>query len=301
MRALYLENCSWEVDYFKHDIIQGIDEIDMEFINLTSIQNLEYDTTIKNNCVLIVNDSCPFDYVEKVVKKIKPVILFHLSDEIGTIPQWLSLSKYTKILFRQYNHASYNIDSYTNVTQIPLGYMKNMLKQKCSLEIEHIPVQSRKYIWSFVGNMKSDRKEMCDKFKAAFPKCCCVTDNSMPSDKINDVYKDTIFVPNGRGNVTLDCFRLYESCILGAISVVVGSEDEIKHVFYYNGDRPPFVYSDTWDNAVLKCKELLANPQKLEELQKENISWWKRQMTNIQETIKKTLEEHDEDDYMSDE
>jgi len=298
MRVLYLENCTWETDYFQYDIFHGMEDLTMEYINIKTTNNLEYDSTIKNNCILVVNDSWPYDHLEKVVKQIKPVILFHLSDEIGTIPKWLSLSKYTKMLFRQYNHKNYHITQYENVVQIPLGYMKNMLHQTCSLDFESISIKERKYIWSFVGNMKSDRKEMCDTFKNTFQKdsYCCIVNNSMPSDKIMDVYKNTIFVPSGRGNVTLDCFRLYEACIMGAIPVVVGQEEEIKHVFYYNGDQPPFLFSDTWESAAIKCKALLENPEKLQEMQNENQLWWKRQIANIQNKIKKILEENDSDE-----
>ena len=41
----------------------------------------------------------------------------------------------------------------------------------------------------------------------------------------NNIYSQSIFVFNGRGNVFLDCFRLYEAIIAGAIPVIVGEKE----------------------------------------------------------------------------
>ncbi len=56
-----------------------------------------------------------------------------------------------------------------------------------------------------------------------------------------DVYNDSIFIPNGRGNFTLDCFRIYEAILSGCIPVIVGKNEELDTIFYYNNDKPPFI------------------------------------------------------------
>ena len=111
-------------DYFRYDILCNT-EIPMEFVlfNANEIMNLLQDKSIVGNCIFIVNHVITFDIMQKVVEIVKPCILFHLSDEHGTRKEWLKLAHAVPCIFRQYNHASYE-NSYDNIYQIPLGYVK---------------------------------------------------------------------------------------------------------------------------------------------------------------------------------
>jgi hypothetical protein len=103
------------------------------------------------------------------------------------------------------------------------------------------------------------------------------------------IYSDSVFVINGRGNVVLDCFRIYEALVCGAIPVIVGNMNEINIAFNYDNNIPPFVYADTWDDAVIICNNLLKEPEKLQKKQDEMLIWWKNVLSNIKNDINNVL------------
>jgi hypothetical protein len=104
-----------------------------------------------------------------------------------------------------------------------------------------------------------------------------------------ETYSNSIFVINGRGNCSLDCFRIYEAIVAGAIPVVVGSSDEINSTFYYNNKRVPFIHEESWEKALVRCNTLLGQPTTLQELQDELLTWWKEQHTKIHSLIQTAL------------
>jgi hypothetical protein len=123
---------------------------------------------------------------------------------------------------------------------------------------------------------------MINSFKNAFGEDYYLnTTGKVTPEEMKLIYEDSIFVPTGRGNVNLDCFRLYEACIVGAIPVLAVDEG----VFYFNGDKPPFIYGKNWDDAIVQCKKLVENPKEIRKLQKSLVKWWKRQITMIQNVI----------------
>jgi hypothetical protein len=107
--------------------------------------------------------------------------------------------------------------------------------------------------------------------------------------KCFNIYNNSIFVISGRGNVSLNCFRIYEAIVAGAIPVIVGSIDEINNTFNFNNKLPPFIYDETWENVVIKCNDLLKNYEKLQEIQDNLLSWWKNEIIHINKLIIKTL------------
>ena len=105
---------------------------------------------------------------------------------------------------------------------------------------------------------------------------------------MRETYRESIFVPNGRGNAKLDCFRLYEASICGAIPILVGSKKEIKETFCKE-ENPPWLIFDTWENAQIGCLELLKDMDKLDKISKENINWWKNRVMKLRERINSYL------------
>ena len=286
----------WEMDYIKNDLLKDIVNIDNTIlIEPGDFTNLYNDDTLVNNSIFLVNDVVPFETIEHVVKKIKPICILHFSDERGNANHWLSLSKYTKLLLRQHNHENYNIDSYGNIIHIPLGYVSTYLNGRSSLDIESKKIPERQYTCSFIGEMKNDREYMCDIFENNFQNTYIkritntwkIQSLSYSPPEIFSIYNDSIFVLNGKGNFSIDCFRIYEALIAGAIPVIVGEKNEINRVFYFNDNSlPPFVFADNWNDAVNKCKSLLENKEQLQNLQDANINWYKNKITEIREKIK---------------
>jgi hypothetical protein len=291
----------WELDFIKNDLFHNIipESNSVNLIPAKNFINTLDNEAIVNNNIIIINDKINFDELLKTVKRIKPVIIFHLSDECGDLKEWTTLANHTKLLLRQHNFSNYDTDSYDNTFQIPVGYVSGYLTGKYSLDIKPKKIKDRKHECAFVGQMKSDREYMCDVFEKNFPNAYIKrVENSWDTATLKvspsqmfDIYSESIFVPVGRGNCSLECFRIYEAILAGAIPVVNDDKNQIQDTFYYNNSDslPPFIFVKTWDEAIIECKRLIENPEELQELQDKNIKWWRTKIMEIQEKIRKVL------------
>lgn len=270
MTIFFSEHSKWEKDFITNELLAGI--------------NLE------NKNVLVINHATDIEKVRDLVDTYDPHIVFHLSDEHGSRPEWLTLFSRAKYVFRQYNHAHYNYPA--NSFQIPLGYATGYKNYKSSMK----PIVERMYSAAFIGELKSDRFDMLTEFERNMDKSTLFfreTTNKWELTKLkfspsatNEVYSDAIFVPIGRGNESLDCFRLYEAIVSGAIPVIVGRENEINVTFRYHGYMPSFIYSPDWDEASKVCRELMKNKTTtLQNIQNYNNEWWKVQIQIIRDKI----------------
>jgi hypothetical protein len=154
------------------------------------------------------------------------------------------------------------------------------------------------YKASFIGELKSDRFEMLGAFEESFLKDELFfrgTRNSweLPTlqyspSATNEIYSDSIFVPIGRGNESLDCFRFYEAIVSGAIPVIVGDINEINMTFQYEGYMPSFLYTNNWTDAASACKHAIkTNFPLLMAIQKHNSDWWDSQVRKIRHLIER--------------
>jgi hypothetical protein len=254
----------------------------------------------ENQYIILVFSSNTYKYCDilKIVLRIKPIIIVHLSDEWGNRPQYTHLAEHTKLLLHQYCQKNYDYNKYNNIIQIPLGYMTGMFNNKIAQDItlgdknfalntKLRPISERKYKWAFIGRIKQDRRIILFKFSRKIKEK--FYGKNITSSKMFDVYNDSIFIPNGRGNFTLDCFRIYEAILSGCIPVIVGKNEELDTIFYYNNDKPPFIIEETWDNAINKCMYLLDNIKELENVQQLNYKWLENKIRSIQALIKDTL------------
>jgi hypothetical protein len=296
MKLLYPEECTWELDYIKE--ITGFNcNSDLETYNINNCKLLLEREDIVSNCLFVMSVLFyDINNMEEIVKKIQPLVIFSLSDERGIFQKYNDLEKYTKLFLRQYNHKSYNYSSHN--IQIPLGYVSNFLPSNNNNIVTDIkPINERKVNCSFIGAKKSDREHMCNVFEKNMDNTIIVFVNNnwnieklpITPNKLFTLYNNSIFIIIGRGNISLDCFRIYEAIVAGAIPVIVGEEEEIDITFYYSGCKPPFVYSDTWENAVSVCNNLLHEPELLQEKQDKILEWWANQITNIKNIITQTI------------
>jgi len=297
VKVFYLKNAFWETDFLEYDVFVGLD---VSFFN--EAEPMLLDPSDIGNCLLVVNDTYSLERVLKIVKKIKPVCIFHLSDETGSKSDWFVLASHCTYLFKQHNHRHCRIDTHPNIIQLCLGYVPTMFGGSSSFDFVDnlIPVCERTYDWAFIGSIKSDRQEMCQCFAQVFTnRYISVGNNSWdctkqcvrPSD-MADIYRKTMFVPIGRGWVTLDCFRFYEALICGAIPIVVGSCDEIDVAYCYGGRMPAFISADSWTEAVNICKRMRDSAEGLVELQKiqnQNVAWWKGLVLGYRAKIREAL------------
>ena len=292
MKVFYSEHAGSEYDYILNDILSNIEK-EVELFNKTTLLSLLNRTDITPHTILVVNDDCKLEDIVSVAKHIQPRVIIYLSDETGTHQDRMILEQYTPVFFRQYNHKHYTYGP--NNYQMPLGYLKYYLKGNCSSSPKKMA--ERTITCSFIGTVKSDRVHMINIFMNYMKntRIVPVKNNwnfeNMPVSQQTcfETYGNSIFVLNGRGNCSLDCFRIYEAIVAGSIPVIVGSEEEINTTFHYNNKRPPLMYEESWEKALVHCNTLLEHPEALQKLQDELLTWWKDQHTTIHSLIQTAL------------
>jgi len=290
MKVLYLETSMWEFDFITQDVLMNINA-EVEFFNKDNFKLFSTREDLINKNILILNEVIHLNDIIDIVKIINPLVIMYLSDEMGDKPEILILEKYCKLFLRQYNHIHYSYSN--NDYQLPLGYVKSFLKGKSSMSIDNKKIFDREFNCSFIGSNKSDRLHMANVFNNNMNKTNIqFVDNNWDVNNLIcsphecfDVYENSIFTVIGRGNKALDCFRIYEAIVAGSIPVIVGEMEEINHSFYYNGNLPPLLYATTWENAVIRCNELLKNYKQLQQMQDSIKTWWKNQLCFINSLI----------------
>jgi hypothetical protein len=222
------------------------------------------------------------DKFEIILNKLKPKIMINISDEAYHPNNnfFNELGKYSQLYLRNYHHKDY---SYTqNTLHIPLGFCSGVrLEDNQKLK----DISEKEYNWSWSGQLKSDRYEMIEEFKKI--EKYRYSDN-LGRSEIANLYNNSIFVPCGRGNYTLDCWRLYESSSCGAIPVVVGSIEEIRETFKYE-ENPPWIFAETWEKARVTCETLLNNKTILQDMQNNLILWWNNRLNKIKIKISEVI------------
>ncbi len=260
-------------------IIEANDKLD--YNNFENWKNHEKIKEIENNNIICFNslNNHP-TVIFNIVKLLKPKIIFNLSDETGTVEIYQELANFTRIVFRQHYHHNYK-NQYSNIYHIPLGYMDKMLENDYKNITLKTP-EKRKYTWSFIGSVRKNRVHMVSVMSQISP--FIISSGLLPSE-MKDIYRNSVFVTNERGWCKLDCFRIYEASLCGAIPVVVGSIKEINETFVIY-DNPPWLFCTSWEIAVNRCKELFKDKDKIKELSKKNIEWWHTRINSIRKLIK---------------
>ncbi len=250
-----------ESDFFLNEILP---KGNTEYIKTENIESSQ------NKCDVFVF-SCrlhDFSNIQHTIRAIKPKIIIMVSDEFyqENNSNYNQLGNDCELFLRQYHHSIYE---YTpNTIHIPLGYTNGC---KVFKENKHLK-------WSWFGEIKSDRNEMIKQFNNLNPG---LTGKSISKELMCKIYSRSVFVPCGRGNSSLDCFRLYEASMNGAIPVVVGSNDEIESTFKYE-ENPPWIFSETWSEAVEKCRNNEINSQNV-------LEWWNNRIEKIRIQILEIL------------
>ena len=279
-------------EYILNDIFSNYKHIDCDYILVGEENRLNkiYDVVVYN-CADPTRYSHfgfppTYEQVKNLVLNCKPKIIIQLADECFHEHNEIHnlLANLCNLFLKQHRHET-QIYSYSdNLFPIPLGYVNQFYDRKKTLK----PISERKYTWSWVGVLKNDRREMINSFWSMW-KNIVVCNAYMPTSEVFDLYSESIFVPCGRGNFSLDCFRNYEATISGAIPVVVGPEEEINWTFNFFEEKPPWIYAQSWEEATQKCQQVQFQFDILQSIQEQNILWWKRILNNIQVKVKEAL------------
>ena len=252
-------------------IERGLWETDFLLNNIFPKGEVSHNFDRKTDVFVFASRSHSYNEILSIVKIIKPKIIVCLSDELimENLYQFNQLGNYCDLFLRQYHHPQYTYTS--NTIHIPLGYTNG-----CKVFQE-----SKELNWSFFGEIKADRQKMIDTFRS-IPKH--FVGKTISKELMCRIYSKSIFVPCGRGNSSLDCFRLYEASMNGTIPVVVGCREEIECTFKYE-ENPPWIFAETWNDALDKCKLLLENPIDNTLV----LNWWKNRVGKIKTKVLEIL------------
>jgi len=270
-----------EYDFILNDILPEKTKKNSYFLSLDEIRNIDQKFDVFVYSCRDPNNY-PWGYMPtyadtlECVLKTEPKIIIQLSDEFYFEDLQLhnNLGNYCNLLLRQHNHVNY---TYTeNTLHIPLGYTNDC-------EVFSSP---KKYDWSFIGEVKSNREEMINTF-SRMPNHFVST--NIGRKEMCEIYSQSTFVLCGRGNTSLNCFRQYEASMNGAIPVVVGSEEELDWTFKYE-QNPPWIFASNWESAFEICSDLLKNPEYLEEWKTKLLSWWSDRLSYIQSKVNLIIE-----------
>ena len=292
IRVLFLghpdvpEQKIWESEYIVNTLIPS------KYTKISGFVSPESDHNFGGELWDILVFNCrksSFNYILSLVKKIRPKIIIQLSDEFKheNLNHYNSLAKYCNLHLRQYHHKGYTYEK--NTIHIPLGYtngagMEFMDYIPDSMRF-HRKMSDRIYSWAWFGSIYQDRWEMLDKFSNIPGQAYGV---NASRDVMIERYMNAKFVPCGRGNSTIDCFRLYEASQCGAIPCVAAPLSEIEETFKYE-ENPPWIFGHSWHNIVYKVKELIFNPEKLQLQQDKLFRWWHSRIEKISDAIEESL------------
>lgn len=221
-------------------------------------------------------------------------ILVHLSDEHCGFPGMWQLYPRFKLVLRQYAcHRQYAglYDIHRNVQVIPLGYgagtMPDGVTSVAAAQSRHKAISDNetasKWAWSFAGSMKQDRQEAINTLAEVHPH---PAKTSWEIGEVSALYSASSFVPVGRGNSNLDCFRVYEAAINGAIPVVVSDNPgEIEATFGHFESYVPLVHAENWRAAKTLVLGMLAAPDLVRNRQLLMLRWWVRELNAVETSI----------------
>ena len=314
MIVLYPECSKWEISYIKNDLLNEEQILSIsdkiKTINYYFYNNIPLVSDIEEhikkdedkNIVLVFSTTPLITNIEisimvNFIKYLKPQIIISLSDEFGDHNYLEEISNYTKLYLHSYNHNYYSKSK--NTYQIPLGYVTKYIGNNSFINIKNniLKIDKRINNCSFIGQVKSDRQQMIDIFNNNMSNCNIInTKNSWNIDQqlvtpesLFNIYNNSIFVLIGRGYYSLDCFRIYEAIIAGAIPLIVGEENEINSTFNFNNNKPYLLHDKTWEQLLQKCLILLNNTEELQYIQDYNINWYINKIKNINKLIENAL------------
>lgn len=265
---------SWEYDYFVE--LFPLSHFNHVFLKVTPVTDDVHPKVLVYNVENAGSDGS-YSLIRKLIATHKIPILVHTSDEyMGNPKKWkygegVEMYPLVPFVLRQYSVHVYQeyARPYSNVMQIPLGYMAGMLRNKHADGTVGEPVLStdaiswsnkklsadRNVSWSFLGAIRNhhDRVKMIDTFSSWLPH---IADVGFSPQEMKNVYNSSKFVLIGRGQASLDCFRIYEAIICGAIPVIVGPQWELGSVFEFEGDSPPFLFANEYAEALETCRTM---------------------------------------------
>ncbi|UOQ74417.1 hypothetical protein [Hymenobacter cellulosilyticus] len=273
-------DANYENDYFSNLLI-GIHEI-------LGKEADDYIFIIYSHLYLDKDDK--YDFIEEHGDS-KKIVIFYLSDEDpnGPMPDEL-MSKKVFAVFKAFLAKE---PAYPNLYKLPLGYATSTKHQPVT------EINTRKINVFFSGALHNTRLGLFKNFTffRALPEWYWVRifhrfkkyiphnyDSFYPNSHIQfnkggfrsgmtpAKYTDLLYnckislCPTGI--LSVETLRHFESMRAGCIVI----SEPLPKAYYYDGS--PMIILDDWSKLDGVVKDLLANPQKMSELQQKTLDWW---------------------------
>lgn len=271
------EVTGFELEYIQRVLLSKIDYI-------PHFDNESFQTVKNNSLIIYSNDqediSQEFrNYLKKFDELKFNYSLLHLSNE--NLNHNYDYYRNAKHVWRGYYDDSVATDKElkNRVSFIPIGFKSGFYNSDYNSLSD---ASRRPFIWSFIGQLKLEREEMCNALKEIIPNYQHHTagwnDPNWKSPKqVAEIYKQTIFAPCPRGWGMTDAggFRLLETLEWGCIPVIkVEENNSTLNLYQEIFPNHSFIEVKTWKDAGEKIIELLKTPGEINRKQKEIASWY---------------------------
>jgi hypothetical protein len=293
-------NVIWQVD---PDDTSSCIERDWftEILSLVPFQSVQVDYDAKPLLKVslpysIICASCPnqtvvSDLILYLKNLPKPRVLYHISDEYAQVGS--DLYEHCEFAIRN-GSANFGMIGDPNFVQIPLGYVSGFKNSSGTFEVS----SRRRCSFAFLGTIKHERQsEMLPALRdIPGPNFVRVTSSYSASTKlfINRtvaIYKNSVFVPNPKGNWNPECNRLYDALEWGCIPLIRRYQDSDYHENYYDkllGNHPIPSFDD-WTTAAAFARNLLSDKGALDAVQAEICTWWQLYKLKLQTGVAEKL------------
>lgn len=273
LNTLWCQSTNVELNY--------LNEIFDNNIKLRTFNNLLKSNVKKINILIYNSENYSISKIQKLVNKFNIKILVILSDEFIKKEEHLKIQNVNLILRNYFYDKKYNNDK---IFQFPIGY-------HCwdSEKLPYLNSIYRKYIWSFIGSAKGEREKQLNELKQKIPNYFC---DKTPKENNKYIYQNSKFVISLRGNVRLECFRIYSALRNGCIVIVLAEEQEFNKEFEGFSkycSEIPLLYANTIDGIVLKINKVLNNEKLLNELSLKSINWYNENIKCIQNLVRNAI------------
>lgn len=281
------QNYCWERDWI-HEILSLVQYREIFDYNI-----------ILQNAIIVINRSVQNLnlYFEKYEKKELDYIVIHLGDEAYTDDKEFYKNEHCKYILRNYFTLKYVKNE--KILFFPLGYKVGFWNDK--QEFINYDIFHRKYLWTFCGQLKSNRYIMINTLKKMTEyRCALYSDNSewdkikpLSITKYRDILSNSIFAMCPQGGCNIDTYRLQEALECGCIPIVPISTKYQPYDYYDKlfNMKTPFIKIDDWNNINDLIKKYLKDTINLEKYRKELGEWWFQYKLNLKVLLQKKLKE----------
>lgn len=256
---------------------------ELEYIQKVLLSKIEYTpffdneafrAVLDNSLIIYSNDtpdiSEPFKaYLKEFDNRGYSYYLLHLSNE--KLNHNYDYYKKANHVFRGYYDKSITLP---NVTFIPIGFKSGFLNTA-----PYNPMDNAGFIWSFIGQIKSERQVMYNSLKSVNPNFTHLTNywncpTALSVEEVIEIYKKTTFIPcpNGWSGVDGGGFRILEALECGCIPIVkYNNNADLYNTIY--GEHP-FIVTESWETTPKIIMDLINNPDALREKLSSVQEWY---------------------------